>query len=219
MSKMVPEYRKEAKKRIVEAGLEVMYEKGYCRTTMDDIAKHLNVTKPALYRYFKNKNELILESAKILHGEYRRVTTSHSPNKCPIATWIDIFDQMMSPDSHEHALLLEIFGMAVHEPAIGNYSIERMKIGIDQTTKTIARQQDEGFISSTNEPRTLAIALLSLFNGMRVLIVLGVDRDDLRLRWVEIVRTLFHGSGNRDNTLNCPQECAGFKICRKLGQY
>jgi AcrR family transcriptional regulator len=49
MSKMVPEYRKEAKKRIVEAGLEVMYEKGYCRTTMEDIAQNLNVSKPALY--------------------------------------------------------------------------------------------------------------------------------------------------------------------------
>lgn len=210
---MVPEYRKEAKNRIVNAGLEVMYQKGYCRTTMDDIAKHLNVTKPALYRYFKNKNELILESAKILQGEYRRIQSPQKSNKCPIATWITVFDQMMSSESNEHALLLELIGMTKYEPEIGNYSIERMKIGIEESTKTIAEQQKMGYITSTTDPRTLAIALLSIFNGMRMMIILGVEHDELRIRWIEIIRALFLESGSDKFSEKCSLDCPGYAIC------
>jgi len=217
-SKMVPEYREEAKKRIVKAGLEVMYEKGYCKTTMEDIANRLDVSKPALYRYFKNKDELILESAKILQGQYRRITASERPEKCPVAMWIDVFDRMMSPDLNEHALLLEIFGMTVREPVIKEFSVERMKHGIDQPAHAIAKQQQDGLVASNTDPRTLAIALVSMFNGMRVMILLGVERDELRCRWIEIVRALFRGPEGEMAAMECPPDCTGFEICNRTDQ-
>ncbi len=209
---MVPEYREEAKRRIVEAGLEVMYEKGYCRTTMEDIASRLEVSKPALYRYFKNKDELVIESAKILQGQYRRVTAPEHPERCPVGTWIEIFDQMMSPDPNEHALLLEIFAMTVREPVLMEFSVERMKHGIDQPAYAIAKQQQEGLIAAKTDPRTLAIALVSMFNGMRVMFLLGVDRDELRSRWIEIIRALF------ESPAECPRDCAKFEACSRTGQ-
>jgi len=214
MSKMVPEYRDEAKRRIVQAGLEVMYEKGYCRTTMEDIAQHLNVSKPALYRYFKNKNELILESAKILQGEYRRVTTDNSQIQCPVATWINIFDHMMSDNLNEHAVFLEIIGQSMRELSIREHSVERMRIGIEQSADILAKNQANGQVSPDNDPRTLAIALLSMFNGMRMMIVLGVDHTELRSRWREIVITLFRVTGNGIFSSECTSDCSGFETCK-----
>lgn len=218
MSKMVPGYREEAKRRIVEAGLKVMYEKGYCGTTMEDIASRLDVSKPALYRYFKNKDELVIESAKVLQGQYRRITTSPDPERCPVETWINIFDEMMSLDPNEHALLLELFGITVREPAIREFSIERMKHGIDHPARAIAKQQQDGLIPSETDPRTLAIALVSMFNGMRAMILLGVDRDELRSRWIEIVRTLFGVSGTGGVGKDCPSGCVGFAACNRAGE-
>ena len=208
MPKMVPEYREEAKRRIVQAGLEAMYEKGYCKTTMDDIAARLDVSKPALYRYFKNKDELVVESAKILQGQYRKVTDQDEPDRCPVRMWIDTFDQMMTPNLNEHALLLELFAISVREPVIRDFSVERMKNGIEKPARMIAEQQNEGLVSQKTDPRTLAIACVSMFNGMRMMLLLGVEREELRARWVEIVRTLF---GIPDE---CPQDCAG---CGKCG--
>lgn len=52
------------RKRIVEAALRLFYEKGYERTTLDDIAERLQVTKPFIYSYYKNKNELLHEIAE-----------------------------------------------------------------------------------------------------------------------------------------------------------
>lgn len=52
------------RKRIVEAARRLFYEKGYERTTLDDIAEDLQVTKPFIYSYFKNKNQLLSEIAE-----------------------------------------------------------------------------------------------------------------------------------------------------------
>ena len=49
------------RKRIVDAARRLFYEKGYERTTLDDIAARLEVTKPFIYSYYKNKTELLHE--------------------------------------------------------------------------------------------------------------------------------------------------------------
>ncbi|HEX5434738.1 MAG TPA: TetR/AcrR family transcriptional regulator [Candidatus Angelobacter sp.] len=52
------------RKRIVDAARRLFYEKGYERTTLDDIAERLQVTKPFIYSYYKTKNELLHEIAQ-----------------------------------------------------------------------------------------------------------------------------------------------------------
>jgi AcrR family transcriptional regulator len=49
------------RKRIVDAARRLFYEKGYERTTLDDIADRLEVTKQFIYSYYKNKTELLHE--------------------------------------------------------------------------------------------------------------------------------------------------------------
>jgi AcrR family transcriptional regulator len=49
------------RKRIVDAARRLFYEKGYERTTLDDIAERLEVTKQFIYSYYKNKTELLHE--------------------------------------------------------------------------------------------------------------------------------------------------------------
>jgi len=212
LSKMLPEYREEAKKRIVEAGLEVMYEKGYCSTTMEDIARRLDVSKPALYRYFKNKDELVMESANYLQTQYRDIKTTRNSDLCPVDSWIEIFDQIMSDDIKIHALYFEILGMTVRKPEVQKRSVEGMKRGLDQPALEIAEQQQKGLIPSGADPRTLAVAIVSLFNGMRVLILLGVDWEEVRSRWIEILRNLFGMTGKGEQA-ECPRDCKWFEDC------
>jgi AcrR family transcriptional regulator len=49
------------RKRIVDAARRLFYEKGYERTTLDDIADRLEVTKQFIYSYYKNKTEILHE--------------------------------------------------------------------------------------------------------------------------------------------------------------
>lgn len=46
---------------ILETAAQLFLEKSYGRTSMNDVAERLTITKPALYHYFRNKEEILLE--------------------------------------------------------------------------------------------------------------------------------------------------------------
>jgi AcrR family transcriptional regulator len=45
---------------VLQTAAELFLEKSYSRTSMNDVADRLNITKPALYHYFENKEEILL---------------------------------------------------------------------------------------------------------------------------------------------------------------
>ena len=50
-----PETEAEAETRICQAAFESFQRLGVDKTTMSDIAKAAGITRPTLYKYFKNK--------------------------------------------------------------------------------------------------------------------------------------------------------------------
>jgi AcrR family transcriptional regulator len=58
----VPDDSYESKRRFaLETAARAFNERGFYKTSLDDIAAELNVTKAALYYYFKNKDEILYE--------------------------------------------------------------------------------------------------------------------------------------------------------------
>jgi AcrR family transcriptional regulator len=49
------------RRRILEEASHFFFTKGYEATTLDSVAEQLNVTKPFIYSYYKNKGELLYE--------------------------------------------------------------------------------------------------------------------------------------------------------------
>jgi AcrR family transcriptional regulator len=49
------------RRRILEVSAHLFFEQGYERTTLDDIARQLQVTKPYIYSYFQNKVDILFE--------------------------------------------------------------------------------------------------------------------------------------------------------------
>ena len=71
---------------ILDAALEVLSQKGYYETRLEDIAEKAGFSKSALYRYYKDKDEIfftiaVRESKKIIDrlytGEYRLSNDNH----------------------------------------------------------------------------------------------------------------------------------------------
>jgi AcrR family transcriptional regulator len=46
---------------VLKTAAQLFLEKSYGRTSLNDVAERLNITKPALYQYFRNKEEILLE--------------------------------------------------------------------------------------------------------------------------------------------------------------
>jgi AcrR family transcriptional regulator len=53
-----PDSKREA---VLRTAVRMFLERGYWRTSLTDVAEKLRITKPALYHYFQNKEEIYLE--------------------------------------------------------------------------------------------------------------------------------------------------------------
>ena len=54
-----PQSNSQAESRICDAALECYKRLGIARTTMTDVARQVGITRPTLYKYFKNKSALL----------------------------------------------------------------------------------------------------------------------------------------------------------------
>jgi AcrR family transcriptional regulator len=50
---------------VLKTAAQLFLEKSYGRTSLNDVAERLNITKPALYHYFRNKEEILLECYRL----------------------------------------------------------------------------------------------------------------------------------------------------------
>ncbi len=60
MARRTKQDAEETRKNILKAALDIIYEKGYARSTFVDIAKEIKLTKGAVYWHFKSKPEMFL---------------------------------------------------------------------------------------------------------------------------------------------------------------
>ncbi len=59
MARRTKEEAQQTREAILLASLDMFCEKGYTRTTFDEIAKKINLTKGAIYWHFRNKPDII----------------------------------------------------------------------------------------------------------------------------------------------------------------
>ncbi len=54
----------EAEDRIIQSATELFYRFGIRSITMDDVAKHLSMSKKTLYQHFSDKNDLVMKCCR-----------------------------------------------------------------------------------------------------------------------------------------------------------
>ena len=59
MARRTKEEAQQTRETILMAALDMFCDKGYSRTTFDEIAKKINLTKGAVYWHFRNKPDII----------------------------------------------------------------------------------------------------------------------------------------------------------------
>jgi TetR/AcrR family transcriptional regulator, cholesterol catabolism regulator len=83
------------KERILEAATELFYERGFTGTTMQAVADRLQMTKPFIYSYFKDKNALLAaiydrSTEPLMHG-LDQILESDGPPAARFAEFIAQF--------------------------------------------------------------------------------------------------------------------------------
>jgi AcrR family transcriptional regulator len=59
--------RDEKRDAVLRTAVHLFLEQGYRRATLNEVAERLNITKPALYNYFRSKEEILFECWALGH--------------------------------------------------------------------------------------------------------------------------------------------------------
>ncbi|MCJ7464875.1 MAG: TetR/AcrR family transcriptional regulator [Thermoplasmata archaeon] len=194
MPKVVLEYKEQAKKRIMDAASAEFAKKGYRKTTMNDIAKRIGVSKGAVYQYFENKEALIgavvesfIESA--LGGEL-----SSPSDKGFIEITEGSFGRLLkSMPSWFPYLLCDFMSEAHRDRNAKQLMREVDRKLVEGISGCLEDRKKAGEISPNVDTVGVARGLSALQLGLLAFISTGLPRSKAIEAWTEIVRSMASG--------------------------
>ena len=192
MPKVVPEYKEEAKSRIVEAANKVFAEKGYHEATMDDIAKRLGVSKGAIYLYFVSKEDLFEAMCKTAPQAFKEILySSFSTETDPVRSATQFFDKMLKLSASNPGLSFEILSEASRNPALRRILKQNHAEYEEVLTGFLEEGRRRRFVGENLDIRPLANSLIALWNGLETLLVAGLPVDEAKRAWLEALKAIF----------------------------
>jgi AcrR family transcriptional regulator len=187
MPRIVSTYREEAKKKILEAALEVFKEKGYFKSTMDDIANELGISKGAIYQYFDSKEQLL--AILYMSGpENLRSHFSANSGKAPAAVAKEVFSKMGTrANANLFADFLAEASRNTNLQKALRENIERFNVVVQDLIKERNPKMSREEISEAHQ---VAAMLGLIFNGLSCWLAVGVPESEAREIWGNSVDVL-----------------------------
>jgi len=192
MPKVVPEYKEEARSRILDAANKVFAERGYHEATMEDIAKRLGVSKGAIYLYFSSKEDLFEAMVKTAPQAFKEILySSFGGETNPVQSATEFFDKMLKLSASNPGLSFEILSEASRNPTLRRILKQNHAEYEEVLTSFLAEGQKRRFVGDNLDIRPLANSLIALWNGLETLLVSGLTVEEARRAWLEALKAIF----------------------------
>ncbi|ADN37359.1 transcriptional regulator, TetR family [Methanolacinia petrolearia DSM 11571] len=183
MPKVVPGYKEEARKRILEAAFGLFWKKGFRATKMDDIALELGISKGAIYTYFKDKKDLFTQATQ----HYRQEFESDMTHRMKKSEGQDIFEILfyLFTEYLKFGFILpfELMNLAVNDEEIKSFLVEDGKDDREYFIKYLTRIQNEGKIRNNIDIYEMADLIITLFYGLYMSMFLSEDIERAKRIW------------------------------------
>jgi AcrR family transcriptional regulator len=193
MPKVVPEYKEQARMRIIETAGKLFMEKGYHHSKMTDIAIALGISKGAIYRYFKSKKQLFYEVLERgMSSRTDEILTILASDDPLYITTSDFFDMKIRRAIETRTsgldLLLEVNKDEKLRKHINNLYENAYQEFLDQ----IERMKQQGNVKMTADITLLWRGLVALRDGLIISSLLGADIDDAKRVWEYLSRLIIN---------------------------
>jgi AcrR family transcriptional regulator len=191
MPKLYPGYRDEIRKKIVAEAFSVFLQNGFEKTKMEDIAARLNVTKPAIYRYFRNKEELFFSAlVEQLMQEYNEAFTRSFVTGDLLGDSGVFFDAILALHQKYATISLDIIKvMTRNESLRAGVRVFRTE-GLRITSQYFSLQVQAGRISPELDAHEIAWAFNALIKGSVENVMMGMDAADAKRMWLSVLADL-----------------------------
>lgn len=144
-------------KKILEGALELFMKFGVRSVSMDDIARHLSMSKKTLYQHFKDKDELVLMAAKShLEKEISEYLEVEKKSQYTIEQLVEI-NKCIRRDFRDMNPSL-LFDLQKYHPAAWQVFLDFKNVDIKNHIADIIRKGiKEGFFRKEVDPDVMAI--------------------------------------------------------------
>jgi AcrR family transcriptional regulator len=194
MPKVVPEYKEEARERIVQTALLVFAEKGYHETTMEDIAERLGVSEGAIYLYFKSKRELFKAIGESGEHQIGQIISSSIGNEDPVKAFFDSVVNAYEQYEPISGLIIELMAEASRDASLR----KMFRDDFDEDGKMLGNFLEElkkrSLIGAETDAHSISMGLLALFYGYVISRVLGVRKDDAKQAYTQAMKAMLNGT-------------------------
>jgi AcrR family transcriptional regulator len=185
MPKLYPGYRDEIRKKILSEAFTVFLAKGFEKTTMDDIAARLGVTKPAIYRYFKNKEELFLASvADTMMGEFKKIFDTSFASDDLITGAGRFFDAHLAFDRKFSSFAKDINDIISRNSSLQEGAMVFHAEGLDLMRHFFREQKRLGTIDTTIGDDDLVRICSAFAQGLTSSVDRGLDPGEAKRLWL-----------------------------------
>jgi AcrR family transcriptional regulator len=194
MPKVVPEYKEDAKHRIIEAAMDVIAERGCDRMTIDDVAKKLGVTKGAVYWYFKSKEELVAAVLNKFKGDIERTSFESFYNRPIEEVFAQLFVRFSLTDDRQRAIFFEMFALAARNSEVRHATRDYYAGLVATFEEAIKKEKKQHFIQTQADPHTLALLMVALYSGLQNYEMVWMYQNEIKDLWMEGTKILLKPS-------------------------
>jgi len=164
MPKVVPEYKEQARARIVEAAAAVFKRKGLPAGTMEEIAREIGVSKGALYLYFPTKTRLLEAVQAKFRAQYIQLLESRLAHGDVAEGIVDSIDGILSGE-FDPGVFHQLVMAAGADPEVREAMQADARGDRDEIQKLLHRLEREGRIPRVRDPEGVVDAVLLLLQG------------------------------------------------------
>ncbi|MDQ7097025.1 TetR/AcrR family transcriptional regulator [Desulfosporosinus sp. PR] len=182
MPKVSRQHQEARKNQIIEAAITCFSQKGFHRTSMQDIVAESGLSPGAIYLYFDSKEEIIKTIAATRHAKEKEIMAKafHSQNAGKALTQlVDIFfNSLLDTNTKQQRIMgVQLWGEALSNPSV--YEIVRH--GIDEPirvlTELVTEYQKQKLLPQELSPEAIARVILAQFQGFVLQFVMDEQLD------------------------------------------
>lgn len=148
-------------KEILNTALKIIHKKGYKELTVRNIAQKIEITEAAIYKHFKNKEEIIQNLAETVFKE-NNIPKKQEPNENPYDQLKEILKtQFEKLEKNPYITAVSFQSEIFREyPEVERLFIEHRQEKKNYLKEIVSNGQEEGYFSNDVDPETFALLFM-----------------------------------------------------------
>ena len=186
--------KKEKKDQIILSAINAFVEKGFERTTINDIASKVGIGKGTVYEYFKSKEEIIDQSFRYFINsidiDFEKILLSEVKAKEKLGMLLKSLTDFINPESdHLIKLMMNFWGEAMRSQDAKNIILNDMKKFYHSFRSVfediIIEGIEDGSFRKDVDPKQFAVMIIGMLDG--ILIQWMLDKDEVNSKKILFV--------------------------------